>query len=298
MALAWSHHEPWRWSVAIDRVVGAMSEVCAVILNWNRWRDTVACVQSVARQDFPSFEVLVVDNGSSDDSERMLREQLPQTEVVQSGRNLGFGGGCNIGIRHAMQRGAKYVWLLNNDATVSPQTLRAMVAMAEADPELGAVGAVIRDADGSQRIQCWGGGTVNTWLGRSRPNLGPGPLDYLTGACLLMRVEALAHVGLFDEQRYFMYWEDVDPCFRLRRSAWRLAVADQTQVLHAASSSLGLGSPQADRYATCSVIRFLRLYARLPALSIALNVVPRLLLRLGSRRWLHLAAVYQGFRDA
>ncbi|MFZ5567205.1 MAG: glycosyltransferase family 2 protein [Pseudomonadota bacterium] len=276
----------------------ATSAVTAVILNWNRWRDTVACVLSVQAQDYPTLDVLVVDNGSSDDSEQMLREQLPDTELVQSGRNLGFGGGCNLGIRRAVQCAAKYVWLLNNDATVSPQTLSAMVALAEASPGLGAVGAVIHDADGSERIQCWGGGVVNTWLGRSRPNLMPGALDYLTGACLLLRVDALSQIGLFDEKRYFMYWEDVDLCFRLRRAGWGLAVADRTQVWHEASSSLGLGSPQADCYATCSVIRFLRVYARFPTLSIALNVISRMLLRLGGGRWMHLAAVYRGFRKA
>lgn len=280
------------------RLGGSMSEVCAVILNWNRWRDTVVCVESVRAQKFSSLEVLVVDNGSSDDSEVRLREQLPDTTVIQSGSNLGFGGGCNIGIRRAMQQGAKYVWLLNNDATVSPETLGAMVAQAESDAGLGAVGAVIYDANGSQRVQCWGGGVVNTWLGRSRPNLGPGALDYLTGACLLLRVEALSRVGLFDEQRYFMYWEDVDLCFRLRRAGWGLAVASQTQVWHEASSSLGLRSPLSDRYATCSVIRFLRCYAMFPSLAIFLNVVPRLLLRLGSGQWRRLSAVYRGFQDA
>ena len=276
----------------------ATSVVTAVILNWNRWRDTVTCVRSVHQQDYPNLEVLVVDNGSSDDSEQRLREQLPNVELIQSGRNLGFGGGCNIGISLAIQRGAKYVWLLNNDATVSLRTLSEMVSLADARPRIGAVGAVIHDADGSEGIQCWGGGIVNTWLGRSRPNLTPGALDYLTGACLLLRVDALSQIGLFDEKRYFMYWEDVDLCFRLRRAGWELAVADRTKVWHEASSSLGLGSPQADCYATCSVIRFLRIYARFPMLSIALNVVSRLLLRLGGGRWPHLAAVYRGFRKA
>lgn len=275
-----------------------MSEVCAVILNWNRWRDTVACVRSIKAQGFSSLGVLVVDNGSSDDSEVRLRDQLPDTVVIQSGSNLGFGGGCNIGIRRAMQQGATYVWLLNNDATASPETLGAMVAMAESDLGLGAVGAVIHDADGSERLQCWGGGVINTWLGRSKPNLGPGPLDYLTGACLLLRLKALSQVGCFDEQRYFMYWEDVDLSFRLRHAGWRLAVATEAKVWHEESSSLGLRSPLSDRYATCSVIRFLRCYSKVPSLSVFLNIFPRLLVRLVRGQWKRLDAVYRGFLDA
>lgn len=273
-------------------------DVVAVVLNWNRWRDTLACVRSLQAQTFQSMKILVVDNCSSDDSEQMLRESLPGLTLIQSGRNLGFGGGCNIGIRWAMQQGAKYVWLVNNDATAFAQTLGAMVTIAESEPGVGAVGAVIHDADGSQQVQCWGGGVVNTWLGRSTPNLKPGELDYLTGACLLLRVEALNQVGLFDEQRYFMYWEDVDLSFRLRRAGWDLGVAAQTCVWHEASSSLGKRSPLSDRYATCSVVRFLRSYARCPALSVFLNITTRMMARLVRGQWRRLAAVYRGYRDA
>lgn len=270
----------------------------AVVLNWNRAHDTVACVHSLQAQSQQALRIVVIDNGSTDGSEPFLRSHLTGVEIIQSGRNLGFGGGCNIGLRQALQQGAKYVWLLNNDATVSPETLRAMVSLAESEPGLGAVGAVIHDADGSQQVQCWGGGVVNTWLGRSTPNLKPGELDYLTGACLLLRVEALNQVGLFDEQRYFMYWEDVDLSFRLRRAGWDLGVAAQTCVWHEASSSLGKRSPLSDRYATCSVVRFLRSYARCPALSVFLNITTRMMARLVRGQWRRLAAVYRGYRDA
>ncbi len=277
---------------------GAAVHTVAVVLNWNGAHDTVACVHSLQAQTQQALCIVVIDNGSTDGSESFLRSHLAGVEIIQSGRNLGFGGGCNIGLRQAMQQGAQYVWLINNDATASPETLQSMVAMAESEQGLGAVGAVIHDAAGAQQVQCWGGGVVNTWLGRSRPNLQPGPLDYLTGACLLLRVEALKQVGLFDEQRYFMYWEDVDLSFRLRRAGWGLGVAAQTCVWHEASSSLGKWSPLSDRYATCSVVRFLRRYASFPALSISLNIATRMMARLARGQWRRLAAVYRGYQDA
>jgi len=275
-----------------------MRKVVSIVLNWNRPADTISCVRSLQGQHYPALDVLVIDNGSTDGSESYLRAHLPDIELLQSGRNLGFGGGCNVGMAQALDRRADYIWLVNNDATVSPGTLGAMVALAEGAPQVGAVGAVIHDADGSERVQCWGGGVVNLWLGTTRSNVRPGPTDFLSGGCLLLRCDALRGVGLFDTQRYFMYWEDVDLCLRLRRAGWELAVADDTQVWHEASSSLGKKSALADRYATCSVVRFLRLYAPLPQLSILLNVGMRIGRRLLAGEWRRIRPIWDGWRDA
>lgn len=275
-----------------------MKEVVAIVLNWNRPADTVACVRSLHAQQYPALRVLVIDNGSTDGSEAYLRAHLPDAELIQTGRNLGFGGGCNVGIAYVLARTAAYIWLVNNDATASPDTLSAMVAMAEAAPRVGAVGAVIHDADGSDRVQCWGGGVVNFWLGTTRSNVRPGPTDFLSGGCLLLRCDAVKEAGMFDSQRYFMYWEDVDLCIRLRRAGWGLAVADGTQVWHEASSSLGKKSALADRYATCSVVRFLRLYAPVPPLSILLNVGLRIGRRLLTGEWRRIRPIWEGWRDA
>src|SRR4051794_1147786 len=85
-----------------------------LVLNWNGWRDTVESVRSAMRlKDRPS-EILVIDNGSSDDSEERIRERCPETPFLQTGENLGYAGGNNMGIRHALSRGADYIWLLNN----------------------------------------------------------------------------------------------------------------------------------------------------------------------------------------
>jgi len=92
--------------------------VYIVVLNWNGWKDTLACVVSLQQLDYTDCCILVVDNGSTDGSVGIIRKAMPELEIIETGSNLGFGGGCNAGIRLAMDRGAEFVWLVNSDATV------------------------------------------------------------------------------------------------------------------------------------------------------------------------------------
>jgi GT2 family glycosyltransferase len=92
------------------------AKVGIVLLNWNGWRDTVACLQSLRTLDYVPYEVYLVDNASEDDSEFRLRQWDPQLRIIQAGGNLGWAGGCNVGIRAALAEGCAHVYLLNNDA--------------------------------------------------------------------------------------------------------------------------------------------------------------------------------------
>ncbi len=241
-----------------------MKRVDVVVLNWNGWQDTIACLASLQLLDYPAFDLLVVDNGSTDESVDQIKKAMPSVEVLQAGSNLGFGGGCNVGIRHALARGADYVWLVNSDATVDPGALSALVRLADQDLTLGSVGSVLYEADQVDRIQLWGGGRVNLWLGGSRHRISPGAIDFISGASILLRRAALEDVGLFDQESFFMYWEDTDLGFRLRRAGWQLAVADDSRIWHKQSASLGKNSPSLDEYFIRSQVRFLRRYAPLP----------------------------------
>ncbi|WP_218156566.1 glycosyltransferase family 2 protein [Polaromonas sp. OV174] len=275
-----------------------MKRVDVVVLNWNGWQDTLACLVSLQRQDYPYFNLLVVDNGSTDGSVEEIKQAMPALELLQTGANLGFGGGCNAGIKLTLARGADYVWLINSDATVDPGALSALVRVAEKNPALGAVGSVLYEADQHDRIQLWGGGTVNLWLGRSQHRTSPGPLDFISGASVLLRREVLEEVGLFDQATFFMYWEDTDLGFRLRRAGWQLAVADDSRVWHKQSASLGKRSPVLDAYFTRSGVRFLRRHAPVPSIAIAL-----LLGRMMAKRMLigsfgRVRAVFKGFLSA
>lgn len=121
-----------------------------------------------------------------------------------------------------------------------------------------------------------GGGKVNTWLGTSHLIKSPGELNFLSGASLLLRVEAMRQVGGFDDSSFFMYWEDTDLSLRLSNAGWLLTVAPSSQVWHAGSSSLGKDNPLRDEYFTRSAVAFMRKHSKLPKLSIFLNAMLRI----------------------
>lgn len=275
-----------------------MKRVEVVVLNWNGWPDTLACLGSLQALNYPNFGLIVVDNGSTDDSMVQIQTRYPKLKLLQTGVNLGFGGGCNEGMRHALAHGADYIWLINSDATVAPDALTALVALAERCAEVGAVGSVLFDAACPDQVQLWGGGRVSLSTGRSHHQRAPATLDFVSGASVLLRRAALQQVGLFDTQAFFMYWEDTDLGFRLRRAGWLLAVAQDSRVWHKQSASLGPRSPLLDQYFTCSAVRFLRRYAPLPVVSTALLMGMMLGKRLLLGEFARVGGVMRGFANA
>src|SRR5882757_10103578 len=153
---------------AAETLAGKAKQVYILLLNCNNWGYTNECLASLQGLDYDDWKVLVVDNGSTDESLQRIRERFPEVEIMQLKENLGFAVGNNAGIRAALNRGAEFVWVLNNDTTVDPKALRAMVEKAETDPNIGAVGSAIYSMEKRERIQTWGGGYVNFLLGRSR----------------------------------------------------------------------------------------------------------------------------------
>lgn len=275
-----------------------MKRVEVVVLNWNGWRDTLACLESLQRLSYPNFGLIVVDNGSTDGSQDQIEARFPAIKVLQTGANLGFGGGCNAGIRRALEQGADYVWLINSDTTVDADALTELVHVADEQAQAGAVGSVLYEVDRPEHVQLWGGGQVQFWSGMSRHQLAPAPLDFISGASMLLRREALEQVGLFDDQTFFMYWEDSDLGFRLRRAGWRLAVAEKSRVWHKLSASLGKGSRQLDVYFTQSGVRFLRRYAPVASVSVFAMVTRMLLKRVFMADFGRVKAVFQGYLGA
>jgi GT2 family glycosyltransferase len=275
-----------------------LKAVGIVLLNWNGWRDTVECLASLEKLSYRNFRVVVVDNGSTDDSVAQIRDSFSGVAVVGVEKNLGFAGGCNVGIRHALEAGAEYVWLLNNDTTVAPRALGAMVEMADADAKLGAVGSAIYSTTEIDRLLAWGGGYINFWLGRSRHFLSPVPndkIEFLTGASLLLRRTALESVGLFDEG-FFMYWEDGDYCFRLRQAGWTLGVAGNSLVWHKEQGSVGKKSALLDTHFNRSAKRFFTRHAPAPFISICAGTGLRIAKRVLTGNWERAHAVWAGGR--
>jgi GT2 family glycosyltransferase len=239
--------------------------VQVIILNWNGWRDTLECVRSLRRHAGADLDILVVDNGSSDDSVATLRHEDPELSILETGRNLGFAAGNNAGIRSVLQhRLPDAFWLLNSDTVVEEATLPGLMAGLTANARVGAVGTVICDAKSPHHLQSWGGGWVSPWVGIPWACRGPrNRLNYLCGASLLLRTEALQQVGWLDEG-FFFYFEDADYSFRLRQAGWLLSVAPDARVFHRGGGSIGSQSEQAARLYRISLIRFLRKHSRFP----------------------------------
>ena len=179
-------------------------KVFIVILNWNGLEDTLACLESLEGLEYSNYEVIVVDNDSADGSEEVLRERYPQHIILQSGANLGFAGGMNVGLRYALAHGASYAWLLNNDTLVEPDALTQLVRRMQAKPDAGLCGSTLVYHHDRSKIQAYGGATYNKWLSTSRHVGQDAPsaqevnveeveaqLDYLVGAsCLASRALA------------------------------------------------------------------------------------------------------------
>lgn len=256
----------------IASMVSDSPSVACVILNWNGWRDSIECLAAIFEVNYPLLSVTVVDNGSTDGSVERIRTAYPGVAVIETGENLGFSAGNNVAIRQVMARNFDYVWVLNNDTVPRKDALMEMVRKAESDKQLGAVGSVLLYADNPNVVQAWGGGKVNVWTGRGSFAFGPvddGWFHYLTAASVLLRCRALGDVGIFDEV-FFLYWEDTDLGFRLRKHGWKLGVAPASVVLHKEHASTGRNRRKIDRYVFASGVHFLAKHSPVPWISIPL----------------------------
>lgn len=230
-------------------------QVTIVVLNWNNATDTIACLQSLNQVDYPIYSMIVIDNGSTDDSAERITAAHPHVTLLRSQVNLGYAGGNNMGIRHALALGAEYVCILNNDVVVAPGFLTALVAEAEADPNLGIAGPKMYFFEPANMI--FAAGSFVHWANGELEHrgmhvqesdrgflfsTGPEDVDFIVGCCLLASVKAIEQVGLLDE-RYFLNFEDVEWCVRMRQVGYSVRYTPRSLVWHRVSASLGQASP-------------------------------------------------------
>jgi len=226
-----------------------LPHISIVVLNWNGAEDTLACLDSLASLTYPDFNVVVVDNGSTDDSLARLRPYLapyPLTRI-ETGRNLGYAGGNNAGTRHALEDGADFVLVLNNDTMVAPDLLERLLESAQRNPDAGVFSARILYFDEPERVWFdgarWNPCSLRLeWPGQGEKASTLGTTDhetdYACGAALFFRSAVARQIGLLDES-FFLVWEEVDWGFRARKAGWRNVVAPAANVWHKIGVSFG-----------------------------------------------------------
>jgi N-acetylglucosaminyl-diphospho-decaprenol L-rhamnosyltransferase len=251
-----------------------MIDLSVVILNWNV-RDLLRqCLTSLTTVPCPlSTEIIVVDNASGDDSVSMVRAEFPGVRLIVNTANRGYTGGNNDGIAAADGR---YVLILNPDTQVMDDALSTLVAYADAHADVGIVAPQLLNPDGSVQSSRRRFPTLatalfeSTWLQPVAPR---GVLrdyymldraddevqevDWATGACLLVRRDAIRQVGLLDES-FFMYSEELDWCRRIKQAGWKIAYLPQAQVIHHVGKSSDQVVAQRHIYFQSSKVRYFR----------------------------------------
>jgi GT2 family glycosyltransferase len=275
-------------------------KLVAVVLSWNGREDTLACLESLR-----GIESVCVDNGSSDGSADAVAERFPQVELIRTEVNLGFAAGNNVGIRRALDRGADWVLLVNNDATVEPGVAVALAAAAEARPDAGVLACKVLFAN-SDRLW-YAGAAFDPILGRSRHD-GFGKADVpgelrdvarATGTGMAVSRPAIERTGLFDEE-LFLYAEDLEWCLRIGMAGFAIVYVPEARVRHRVSAaSGGAGSPTTSYYETRNMLAVVERYRPLPrglsGLRRAVVVAPRVLQSAHRPRSAY--AAVRGWRD-
>jgi N-acetylglucosaminyl-diphospho-decaprenol L-rhamnosyltransferase len=220
-----------------------------VLVCWNNKAYLDPCLKSLYETGMQnSFDVIVVDNGSTDGSQQMLAEKYPQVKLIQNEGNLGLGKASNQGIEATQGR---HVLLLNNDTIVNGAAFDAMVDFLEGHPRVGAVGGKILNPDGSVQScynyfsTLWEEFLIATRLGEKirpgYPSVMIGneikSVDWMTSACLMVRRATLDEVGLLDEG-YFIYGDEVDLQYRVKKAGWEIYYLPEATTIHYGGRSM------------------------------------------------------------
>lgn len=214
--------------------------VSIIILNWNKYKDTSQCIDAVQNNNYPNYDIFVVDNGSSDDSGEQLARDYPEIEFIFNDRNLGFAAGNNVGIEKAISEGADHVLLLNNDTKPRSNFLFPLVETAESEDRTAAVSGVVYDENGE--IQS-AGGSYSPILYKLNTNTEVSAdsafeTQFVTGALMLLTGEFL-HRGYRFDEGYFFGREDIDLALTAKRDGWKLIINPDSKILHNRGASAG-----------------------------------------------------------
>ena len=255
-------------------------KIIVIILNWNGREDTLRCLSSLRLVTVP-HSVVVVDNGSTDDSVQAIAQAFPEVHIIETGVNLGYAEGNNAGLRHALDQSPDAILILNNDTMVDPQVLGAFLKRDL--PIQGGQPHQMQDPSLLDHL----GGMWNSRTGRfdvvgaKEPALlwtEPRELDYVSGCALFIKAEVFRRVGLFDA-RFFLFWEECDWCFRAARAGYRSSTCPEAIVYHRGSASFVGGTPHSIYYWWRNRLLWMELHcSRADRVRLMFGMLPELLL--------------------
>lgn len=226
------------------------TKVFIVLVNWNGRDDTIECLYSLESLKYSNFSIIIVDNGSTDDSIKEIKKRFNGITLLENKKNEGFAAGNNRGIKYALEREADYVWLLNNDTVVDENALTALLNRVQNNPEIGMCGSKLIYYNKRNVFQLLAGGRYNKWLGITQ-NIGQNKpihysfdrknverqLQFIAGASLLVSRPFIEEIGLLCED-YFLYFEEIDWSKRAE-GKFNLGFAAESIVYHKEGASTG-----------------------------------------------------------
>lgn len=247
-------------------------KVAIIVLSWNSREYIGECLQSLQKLKLQKnlvTETILVEGGSTDGSLEFLQKNYPQHKTLIENKNLGYAGGNNVGLRYALDNKFDFVWIVNPDIFVDPNSLNEAVKVMVSQSKIGVVASKVYFAPGyefhkdrytakDQGKVIWYAGGENDWDNVFAKHYGINEIDrgqfdkeieigFATGSSMLIRCEALRTVGIIDE-KYFLYYEENDLCQRIKRAGWKLIYAPKSKVWHQVGQAAGIGSPLADYY--------------------------------------------------
>ena len=231
--------------------------VINVILNTNRREDTIECLDSLAKSTYANQKTIVLDNHTSDGSVAAIEANYPDVQIINIENNRGYAGNNNVGIAAAIDQGADWIFVLNEDTILAPDCIFQLVEVAESDPRIGIVGPMVYHFDEPEIIQTAGGlfdkHLRGEHVAQNELDTGqftqPHAVDWISGCGIMVRREVIQDVGMIDE-RFFYYVEEAEWCLRAKRAGWQIMHVPQAKLWHKGVQRDYQPKPSVTYYAT------------------------------------------------
>lgn len=272
-----------------------MSKIGVIIINWNSLDMVTECLTGL-REHEPNAGVYIVDNGSSDGSAEEIEQRFPDIRMIRSPANLGFAGGCNLGIQRALADECDPIVLLNNDTLIDESFLDPCLNVLNRDPKVGIVGPVVVEADQPGKIQCRGG-RISKWtlnfdyLDVGEPYIRSDRVDrvgYVLGAAMVVRSAVFEELGALDPEFFPAYVEEAEFCYRAAMAGYESVVCDAARVRHIGAASGGSDQISFRRFTTNRFRFFLKHLGPVSFLIASTGLIARVTVHLIQerlRRW-------------